>query len=263
MARITSGRCPTQCGVAEVGDVGPAGRRFRLPRQGSDAGGRRGHLSSLHRRSPADQRAAEVVVAALDELLLDDRDLQNTYISGLARRCSRRDLRCRPGYSQPIVFGRLDGVHVRGSALPGVLAKGGILPADATRTCWPTRDLWPGHSANSTPSAPQPSMRRADALIDTLTTSGRRPAVHGGGRDATWSSPTSPTALTLSVGLAQARSEIAIADPGDLVFATTDCASTVREVDVLVRAFFSLPCSRTWPRGRRHQGGAAGRVACA
>ena len=113
----------------------------------------------------ADQRAAEAVVAALvaaGRLLLDDRDLQNTYIPGWLDGVPDADLFSLPsGYSQPIVFGRLDGVRTS-EGLHFLEFNGACraesCPPTAARTCWPTR-TWPGGSASSTRSAPQPSAR--------------------------------------------------------------------------------------------------------
>ena len=70
-------------------------------------------------------------------------------------------------------------------------------------------------------------------------------------------------ALTYLSGLAQARGlEIAIADPGDLVFRDDRLRLDGREVDVLVRAF-SRPCSRTWPSASTGSRRRCGRGRCA
>ena len=195
----------------------------------------------------ADQRAAEAVVAALvaaGRLLLDDRDLQNTYIPGWLDGVPDADLFSLPsGYSQPIVFGRLDGVRTSeglhflefNGGLPG-----GILPADRSADLLADTDLARAFGQQHTFRTATVGEDVLDALIDTWHDFG------GGGPPYTVvAMPRELTdiatpALTYLSGLAQARGlEIAIADPGDLVFRDDRLRLDGREVDVLVRAFFT------------------------
>ena len=173
----------------------------------------------------ADQRAAEAVVAALvaaGRLLLDDRDLQNTYIPGWLDGVPDADLFSLPsGYSQPIVFGRLDGVRTSeglhflefNGGLPG-----GILPADRSADLLADTDLAGRFGQQHPFRTATVGEDVLDALIDTWHDFG------GGGPPYTVvAMPRELTdiatpALTYLSGLAQARGlEIAIADPGDTI----------------------------------------------
>ncbi|MEZ5158379.1 MAG: hypothetical protein R2687_06065 [Candidatus Nanopelagicales bacterium] len=195
----------------------------------------------------ADQHAAEAVVASLvaaGRLLLDDRDLQNTYIPGWLDGVPDADLFSLPsGYAQPIVFGRLDGVRTPdglhflefNGGLPG-----GILPADGSADLLADTDLARAFGQQHPFRTATVGEDVLDALIDTWHDFG------GGGLPYTVvAMPRELTdiatpALTYLSGLAQERGlEIAIADPGDLVFRDDRLRLDGREVDVLVRAFFT------------------------
>lgn len=195
----------------------------------------------------ADQKAAQAVVAALvaaGGLLFDDVALQNRYVPGWLDGVADADLfALPPGYSQPIVFGRLDGVRtadgLRFLEFNGGLP-GGILPADGSADLLSSTEL-------AGEFGQQHQFRTATVGLDVLAAlvatwhdfggSGLPYTVVGLPHELT--DMVAP-ALTYLSKLADAQGiELAVADPGDLVYSGGRLRLRGREVDVLVRAFFT------------------------
>lgn len=195
----------------------------------------------------ADQRAAQVVIAALvaaGGLLVDDVALQNRYIPGWLDGVPDADLFALPsGYSEPIVFGRLDGVRtadgLRFLEFNGGLP-GGILPADGSADLLSSTEL-AGEFGQQHP------FRTATVGLDVLAA--LVATWHDfGGSGSPYTVVALPheltemaaPALTYLSGLAVAQGlELEIADPGDLVHSAGRLRLHGREIDVLVRAFFT------------------------
>lgn len=195
----------------------------------------------------ADRLSASAVVAALvaaGQRLLDDPVLQNRYIPGWLDGVPDADLFKLPaGYPDPIVFGRLDGVRtadgLRFLEFNGGLP-GGILPADASAAVLRGTDL-------AQEFGKQFPFRTATAGLDVIAA--MVATWHDfGGSGLPYTVVAMPHELTQIAapaigylsGIAQTQGiELDVADPGDLVFTGGRLRLAGREVDVLVRAFFT------------------------
>ncbi len=194
-----------------------------------------------------DQAVATAVVATLvaaGRALLADQALQNRYTPGWLDGVPDADLFSVPaGYPDPIVFGRLDGVRtpdgLRVLEFNGGLP-GGILPADASASLMADTDI----AQRFAQRHPFRTMTAGDAVLDAMVKTWH----DFGGTGLPYTVVAMPSelkeiatpAITYLSGLAQARGiEIEVADPGDLVFTDGRLRLAGREVDVMVRAFFT------------------------
>ena len=194
-----------------------------------------------------DQRVCAAVVSALvaaGGTVLADQALQQRYIPGWLDGVPDADLFTLPsGYSQPIVFGRLDGVRtpdgLRFLEFNGGLP-GGILPADSSAAVLGGTDLarrfgqrFGYHTSTAGPDV-------IAAMVDTwhdFGGSGLPYTVVAMPKELT---EIAAPAITYLSGIAATRGiELAVADPGDLTFSDGRLRLAGREVDVLVRAFFT------------------------
>ncbi len=195
----------------------------------------------------ADQEVARSVVdclVAAGQMCLDDAALADRYVKGWLDGVPDADLFSLPaGYSHPIVFGRLDGVRtpegLRFLEFNGGLP-GGILPADASAALLKDTDVAQRFGQEHPFRTASVGQDVVDALVSTW---------HDfGGIGDPFTAVALPAELTeiatpgiryLS-GIAAARGlEIAVADPGEMVFADGRLRLNGRAVDVLVRAFFT------------------------
>jgi hypothetical protein len=195
----------------------------------------------------ADQAAAGAVVAALvaaGQRLLAEPQLQDRYVRGWLDGVPDADLfSLSPGYAQPVVFGRLDGVRtgdgLRVLEFNGGLP-GGILPADASAGLLAGTDL----AREFATAMPFLTATAGDDVIDAMVSTWH----DFGGSGLPFTAVALPTELTeiatpgisyLS-GIARARGiELVVADPGEMVFSDGRLRLAGRPVDVLVRAFFT------------------------
>ncbi len=176
--------------------------------------------------------------------MLADQALQQRYIPGWLDGVPDADLFSLPsGYTQPIVFGRLDGVRtpdgLRFLEFNGGLP-GGILPADSSAAVLGGTDLAAQFGRRF-------DYRTATAGPDVITAmvqtwhdfggSGLPYTVVAMPKELT---EIAAPAITYLSGVAAARGiELAVADPGELTFTDGRLRLAGREVDVLVRAFFT------------------------
>jgi hypothetical protein len=194
-----------------------------------------------------DQKVAAAVVGALvaaGRRLLAEPALQQRYIPGWLDGVPDADLFTIPaGYPEPIVFGRLDGVRTPGGlrvlefngGLPG-----GILPADSSAALLAGTDLagqfgrrYPFRTATAGEDV-------IDAMVKTWHDFGGTGSPYTVVAMPKELTQIAAPAITYLSGLARPRGiELDVADPGELAFADGRLRVAGREVDVLVRAFFT------------------------
>lgn len=194
-----------------------------------------------------DQAVATAVVESLvaaGRLCLAEPDVAARYVAGWLDGVPDADLfAVPPGYDNPVVFGRLDGVRTdRGlrvlefnGGLPG-----GILPADGTSGLLADSDLAARFGADHPYRIATVGEDVVTALVATW---------HDyGGSDLPFVAVALPSELTQIAtpgisylsGIAARRGiEIVVADPADFMFADGRLRWQGRPVDVLVRAFFT------------------------
>lgn len=199
------------------------------------------------RQVAQDQQVCAAVVAALvasGERVLADKALQERYVPGWLDGVPDADLFMLPsGYSEPIVFGRLDGVRtpegLRFLEFNGGLP-GGILPADSSAAVLGATDLASqfGQRFGYSTSTAGPDV--IAAMVDTwhdFGGSGLPNTVVAMPKELT---EIAAPAIGYLSGIAETQGiELAVADPGELAFGDGRLRLGGREVDVLVRAFFT------------------------